>query len=62
MTDVVKLRMPKTNIISKTTRITHKIDKKVRVTKRRSRKVIKEASRKKNDNSKKLNVRERKDE
>ena len=62
MTDVVKLRMPKTNIISKTTRITHKIDKKVRVTKKTSRKVIKEASRKKNDNSKKLNVRERKDE
>ena len=62
MTDVVKLRMPKTNIISKKTRITHKIDKKVRVTKKTSQKVIKEASRKKNDNSKKLNVRERKDE
>ena len=62
MTDVVKLRMPKTNIISKTTRITHKIDKKVRVTKKTSRKVIKEASRTKNDNSKKPNVHDRKDE
>ena len=62
MTDVVKLRMPKTNIISKTTRITHKIDKKVRVTKKTSRKVIKEASRKKNDNLKKSTVREQKDE
>ena len=60
MTDV-KSRMPKTNIISKATKITHKIDKNVQNSKKTSGKVIKGCSRKivqKKDDLKKLSVRE----
>jgi hypothetical protein len=60
MTDL-KSRMPKTNTISKATKITDKIDKNVQNSKKASGKVIKGRSRKivqKKDDLKKLSVKE----
>jgi hypothetical protein len=64
MTDV-KSRMPKTNTISKVTKINQKIGKKEQINKKTSGKVLKAGKRKINankDNFKKTNARERQDE
>jgi len=61
MTDV-KSRMPKTNTISKVTKINHKIGKKEQISKKTSGKVLKAGNQKINankDNFKKTNARER---